>query len=85
MTSRKIHSQVKIAIYSELSIAVPFLSCQKIMAGQNESFFKSPFLARPTKVMCHQNLKISNGDLVRDCHVSLLLIGLATIEIIPIL
>ena len=39
MTSRKIHSQVKIAIYSELSIAVPFLSCQKIMAGQNESFF----------------------------------------------
>ena len=85
MTSRKIHSQVKIANYSELSIAVPFLSCQKIMAGQDESFFKSPFLARPTKVMCHQNLKISNGDLVRDCHVSLLLLGLATFDLLPIL
>ena len=85
MASRKIHSQVQIAIYSERSIAVPFLSCQKIMAGQNESFFKSPFLARPTKVMCHENLKISNGDLVIDCHVSLLLIGLATFDLLPIL
>ena len=35
--------------------------------------------------MCHQNLKISNGDLVRDCHVSLLLIVLATFDLLPIL
>ena len=85
MASRKTHSQVQIGIYSERSIAVPFLCCQKIMVGQNESFFKSPFLERPTKVMCHQNLKISNGDLVKDCHVSLLLIGLATFDLLPIL
>jgi len=35
--------------------------------------------------MCHENLKISNGDLVIDCHVSLLLIGLATFDLLPIL
>ena len=41
MASRKIHSQVQIAIYSEQSIAVPFLKCQKIMVRQNESLLKA--------------------------------------------